>query len=134
MSSFPVDTARSVKGNSAAGRLVVVFECPGAGRLEMSDMLGPLGCGLQTGAGAALNVMHPATGQSIAVYGAGEVGLAGLMAARIAGCDPIIVAIGSPNRLAPARGGRRFFSDRLVGTDGLQTLRWSKVDSNRRSP
>ena len=54
------------------------------------EMLGPLGCGLQTGAGAVLNVMQPAAGQSIAVYGVGGVGLAGLMAARIAGCDPII--------------------------------------------
>ena len=44
-------------------------------------MLGPLGCGLQTGAGAVLNVMQPAAGQSIAVYGVGGVGLAGLMAA-----------------------------------------------------
>jgi aryl-alcohol dehydrogenase len=40
-------------------------------------MLGPLGCGLQTGAGAVLNVMQPAAGQSIAVYGVGGVGLAG---------------------------------------------------------
>jgi hypothetical protein len=53
-------------------------------------MLGPFGCGVQTGAGAVLNVMQPAAGQSIAVYGVGGVGLAGLMAARIAGCDPII--------------------------------------------
>jgi Zn-dependent alcohol dehydrogenase len=103
MSSFPVDTARSVKGNSAAGRLVVAFECPGAGRLEMPEMLGPLGCGLQTGAGAAPNVMQPAAGQSIAVYGAGEVGLAGLVAARIAGCDPIIAVDRLPDRLALAR-------------------------------
>jgi aryl-alcohol dehydrogenase len=40
-------------------------------------MLGPLGCGLQTGAGAVLNVMQPAAGQSIAVYGVCGVGLAG---------------------------------------------------------
>ena len=46
------------------------------------EMLGPLGCGLQTGAGLVLNVMQRATGQSIAVYGVGGVGLAGLMAAR----------------------------------------------------
>src|SRR5436190_1546563 len=53
-------------------------------------MLGPLGCGLQTGAGAVLNVMQPHQGQSIAIYGVGGVGLAGLMAAKVAGCDPII--------------------------------------------
>src|SRR4029077_19227254 len=48
------------------------------------ELLGPLGCGLQTGAGAVLNVMQPQgrsiAGQSIAIYGVGGVGLAGLMA------------------------------------------------------
>src|SRR6202047_239881 len=70
------------------------------------EMLGPLGCGLQTGAGAGLNVMQPASGQSIAVYGVGGVGLAGLMAARIAGCDPIIAVDRLPSRLALARAPR----------------------------
>ena len=66
------------------------------------EMLGPLGCGLQTGAGAVLNVMRPRAGQSIAVFGVGGVGLAGLMAARIAGCDPIIAVDVLPARLALA--------------------------------
>jgi aryl-alcohol dehydrogenase len=46
------------------------------------EFLGPLGCGLQTGAGAVLNVMQPEAGKSFAVFGAGSVGLAGLMAAK----------------------------------------------------
>jgi aryl-alcohol dehydrogenase len=71
------------------------------------ELLGPLGCGLQTGAGAVLNVMQPPggsiAGRSIAIYGVGGVGLAGLMAARIAGCDPIIAVDRLPARLALAR-------------------------------
>jgi aryl-alcohol dehydrogenase len=67
------------------------------------DALGPLGCGLQTGAGAVLNVMQPTAGQSIAVYGVSGVGLAGLMAARVAGCDPIITVDRLPSRLVLAR-------------------------------
>jgi aryl-alcohol dehydrogenase len=67
------------------------------------DMLGPLGCGLQTGAGAVFNVMQPAAGQSITVYGVGGVGLGGLMAARIAGCEPIIAVDRLPSRLTLAR-------------------------------
>lgn len=67
------------------------------------ELLGPLGCGLQTGAGAVLNVMQPQAGTSIAIYGVGGVGLAGLMAARIAGCDPIIAVDRLPGRLALAR-------------------------------
>src|SRR5437764_5720263 len=66
------------------------------------DMLGPLGCGLQTGAGAVLNVMQPQAGQSIAIYGVGGVGLAGLMAARVAGCDPIVAIDRLHDRLALA--------------------------------
>ena len=62
-------------------------------------MLGPLGCDLQTGVGG----VQPAAGQSIAVYGIGGVGLAGLIAARIAGCDPIIAVDRLPSRLALAR-------------------------------
>ena len=54
------------------------------------EMLGPLACGGQTGAGAVLNVMKPAPGDSFGVFGVGSVGLSGLMAAKIAGCDPII--------------------------------------------
>ena len=67
------------------------------------ELLGPLGCGLQTGAGAVLNVMRPEAGKSIAIYGVGGVGLAGLMAAKIAGCDPIIAVDRLPARLALAR-------------------------------
>jgi aryl-alcohol dehydrogenase len=67
------------------------------------ELLGPLGCGLQTGAGAVLNVMQPEAGKSIAIYGVGGVGLAGLMAAKIAGCDPIIAVDRLPARLALAK-------------------------------
>lgn len=67
------------------------------------ELLGPLGCGLQTGAGAVLNVMAPRAGQSFAVFGVGGVGLSGLMAARIAGCDPIVAVDVHPHRLALAR-------------------------------
>lgn len=55
------------------------------------ELLGPLGCGLQTGAGAVLNEMRLAPGQSIAVFGAGAVGLAAVMAAKLAGAGEIIV-------------------------------------------
>jgi len=47
--------------------------------------------------------MQPAAGQSIMVYGVGGVGLGGLMAARIAGCEPIIAVDRLPSRLTLAR-------------------------------
>ena len=39
------------------------------------ELLGPLGCGVQTGAGAVINALHPRAGSSIAVFGSGSVGL-----------------------------------------------------------
>ena len=67
------------------------------------DLVCALACGGQTGAGAVLNVMRPAPGDSFAVFGVGAVGLSGLMAARIAGCDPIIAVDVHEHRLALAR-------------------------------
>ena len=62
-----------------------------------------LACGGQTGAGAVLNVVKPKSGESFVVFGVGAVGLSGLMAARIAGCDPIIAVDLHEPRLALAR-------------------------------
>jgi aryl-alcohol dehydrogenase len=67
------------------------------------ETLGPLACGGQTGAGAVLNVMKPKSGDSFVVFGVGSVGLAALMAAKIAGCDPIIAVDIHAHRLALAR-------------------------------
>jgi aryl-alcohol dehydrogenase len=54
------------------------------------ELLGPLGCGFQTGAGAVFNVLAPKSGGSIAVFGAGGVGLSAVMAAKVAGYATII--------------------------------------------
>lgn len=54
------------------------------------ELLGPLGCGIQTGAGAVINSLKPAAGSSIAVFGCGSVGLAAIMAAQAVGCTTII--------------------------------------------
>ena len=54
------------------------------------ELLGPLGCGVQTGAGGVLNTLRPEAGTSIAVFGTGAVGMSAIMAAAIAGCTIII--------------------------------------------
>ncbi|MBK5237521.1 MAG: NAD(P)-dependent alcohol dehydrogenase [Actinomycetales bacterium] len=64
------------------------------------EILAPLGCGIQTGAGAVLNTLNPAAGSSIAIFGAGAVGLSGLLAAVIAGCATIIAVDVHESRLA----------------------------------
>lgn len=66
-------------------------------------LLGPLGCGIQTGAGTVLNRLKPEFGTSIAVYGCGAVGLSAIMAAKIAGCPRIFAVDVHDNRLELAR-------------------------------
>ncbi|KJK44087.1 alcohol dehydrogenase [Lentzea aerocolonigenes] len=67
------------------------------------DLLGPLACGLSTGAGAVLNVLRPGAGSSIVVYGVGTVGLAAIMAARNSGATRIIAVDRHETRLRAAQ-------------------------------
>ncbi len=66
------------------------------------EILAPLGCGLQTGAGTAMNSLQVSKGASIAIFGTGAVGLAAVMAARIVGANPIIGVDIKPKRLEVA--------------------------------
>ena len=66
------------------------------------ERLGPFACSIQTGAGAVLNAMRPKAGESCVVFGVGAVGLSGLMAAKHAGCDPLIAVDVYDSRLALA--------------------------------
>ncbi|MDR2502374.1 MAG: NAD(P)-dependent alcohol dehydrogenase [Oscillospiraceae bacterium] len=61
-----------------------------------------LGCGVQTGAGAVLNSLQPEPYSSLVVFGAGGVGMAAIMAAKIAGCSKIIAVDVVPSRLQMA--------------------------------
>ena len=63
------------------------------------DLAGPLGCGLQTGAGAVLNVLKPGGSDTLAVFGVGAVGAASIMAARASGCARIVAVDRHPGRL-----------------------------------
>jgi len=63
------------------------------------DLLGPLGCGILTGAGSVLVALDVQPDTSIAVFGAGAVGLAAVMAARVAGASTIIAVDIHPHRL-----------------------------------
>ncbi|MEN1926897.1 NAD(P)-dependent alcohol dehydrogenase [Luteimonas qiangzhengi] len=79
-------------------------------------LLGPLGCGIQTGAGTVLNRLKPEFGSSIAIYGCGAVGLSAIMAAKIAGCPQIFAVDVHDNRLELARelGATHAFNGRKV--------------------
>ncbi|KAL2177361.1 chaperonin 10-like protein [Thermothelomyces heterothallicus CBS 202.75] len=50
----------------------------------------PMGCGYQTGAGTILNIMRPRPEQTVAVFGAGSVGFAAIMAAAAVSVKQVI--------------------------------------------
>lgn len=67
------------------------------------NLLGPLACGITTGAGAVLNTAKPDPGESVVIIGAGAVGLAAIMAARNTPATTIIAMDLQESRLELAR-------------------------------
>ncbi|MEU1548752.1 NAD(P)-dependent alcohol dehydrogenase [Nocardia sp. NPDC005745] len=65
-------------------------------------ILAPLGCGFLTGAGAVLNVLRPGRDARVAVYGAGAVGMAGVLAALASEVAELVVVEPSQWRRALA--------------------------------
>jgi len=67
------------------------------------ELAAPLGCGVQTGTGTVLNALRPPPGATIAVFGAGGVGLSAVMGAKIAAAATIVIVDLVPSRLELAR-------------------------------
>jgi aryl-alcohol dehydrogenase len=80
------------------------------------EILAPLGCGIQTGAGTIMNMLQVRKGESIAILGTGAVGLAAVMAAQVVGAQPIIGVDMMPSRLKLARelGATHVISSRIA--------------------
>jgi aryl-alcohol dehydrogenase len=66
------------------------------------ELIGPLGCGFQTGAGSVINVLQVQAGKGIIIFGLGAVGMGAIMAAAAVGCSPIIGVDMNEERLALA--------------------------------
>jgi aryl-alcohol dehydrogenase len=84
------------------------------------ELLGPLGCGIQTGAGAVLNSCRVRAGSSVAVIGTGAVGISAVMAAKIAGAATIVALDINAQRIALAM--------ELGATHGIQSDTGSFAD------
>ncbi|WP_308017418.1 NAD(P)-dependent alcohol dehydrogenase [Alkalihalobacillus deserti] len=82
------------------------------------EMLGPLGCGIQTGCGAVMNKLKPEPGSTMVVFGCGSVGLSAIMAGKIVGCTTIIAVDVQDSRLV--------FAEELGAT---HTINSREVDS-----
>jgi aryl-alcohol dehydrogenase len=86
-----------------------------ATQLDIS-LVGPLGCGIQTGAGAVMRSMACEVGSALLILGAGPVGLAAVMGAAIVKCAQIVVveplaarretalALGATDAIDPGEG------------------------------
>src|ERR1700738_4791414 len=72
-------------------------------RAAVVKRLGPLGCGIQTGAGAVMNGLSVRPGTSFACFGAGAVGFSAIMAARAVGATTIVAIDIVPSRLELAK-------------------------------
>jgi aryl-alcohol dehydrogenase len=67
------------------------------------EILGPMGCGVMTGAGAVMNTLQASPGTSIAVFGVGTVGMSAVLGAVVCGCTSIIAVDINSERLEMAK-------------------------------
>jgi len=86
-------------------------------------MLGPMGCGIQTGAGAVMNSLNAQAGASLAIFGVGSVGLSSVMAAKVVGCNPIIAVDVQQSRLELALELGATHVIRADETDPVEAIR-----------
>ena len=85
--------------------------------------LAPVNCGVQAGVGTVLNVLRPQPGDSIAVFGAGAVGLSAVLAARLTAATTIIAVdiVDSRLKVAGELGAKHLVNS--TGIDLPATLR-----------
>ena len=81
------------------------------------DVICTLACGATTGIGAALYVAKVEPGSTVAVFGAGLVGLGAVAGARLAGAERIIAIDLSEERLEHAK--QQGATDTLLGGPGV---------------
>jgi len=88
------------------------------------EIAAPLGCGVQTGAGAIMNSLDCEAGSSLIVAGCGIVGLSAVMAGKIKDCGPIVVIepVAARRELALELGASHVI-DPLAVSDLSETLK-----------
>jgi Zn-dependent alcohol dehydrogenase len=89
---------------------------------DPTDITCLIGCAVLTGAGAVLHTVKVEPGQSVAVFGAGGVGLSAIGAAAIAGADPIIAVDLLDHKLQFAREFGATHGINASETDPVQAI------------
>jgi aryl-alcohol dehydrogenase len=87
------------------------------------ELLGPLACGMQTGVQAIVNILRPALGDTLVVFGAGAVGLSAVMAgANLTGATVVAVDINAARLELAGRLGAAYAINALE-SDPVETVR-----------
>jgi Zn-dependent alcohol dehydrogenase len=84
-----------------------------------TDVTAVIGCAVMTGAGAIINTLQVKPGQSVAVFGAGGIGLCAIAAAAIVDAYPIVAVDVSEEKLAFAR---RFGATHAVNASAVDAV------------
>ena len=104
--------------------------------------LAPLGCGIQTGAGAVLRSLKARPGEALLVIGGGAVGLSAVLGGTLAGCSPIILIepqaarrdmaleLGASHVIDPASAGNIVEAVRAIVPAGVDVV----VDTSGHMP
>lgn len=87
------------------------------------DLLGPLGCGVVTGAGAAINALKVSPGSSFAAFGGGAVGLSAVLGARVNGASTIFAVDINNSRLKLAKELGATHVINSTETDAVEEIR-----------
>ncbi|MEM8491075.1 MAG: NAD(P)-dependent alcohol dehydrogenase [Pseudomonadota bacterium] len=121
-----VEVSANFFGQSSFASHVITYE-RNLVRVDPSlpiEILGPLGCGIQTGAGSILRSLCVEPGSSLLIVGGGAVGLSAVMGGVIAGCDHIVLVEPVAARRALAREfGADDVIDPSANPDWAKTLR-----------
>ncbi len=91
---------------------------------DLLEVMGTLGCGIQTGAGTVMNGLKPEAGSTIVILGAGAVGLAALLGAVVCGCATIIIVDRIAAKLELAKSlGATHVVDTSSGSELAEAIR-----------
>jgi len=85
------------------------------------DVTSIIGCAVMTGAGAIINTLQVCSGQSVAVFGAGGIGLCAISAAAIVDAHPVIAVDINRQKLDFAR---RFGATHVVNAQEVDPVEW----------
>jgi S-(hydroxymethyl)glutathione dehydrogenase/alcohol dehydrogenase len=93
---------------AGAGTFAEFTQVPEAAVVKIADdipleVASLIGCGVMTGAGAAINTAKVTPGSSVIVFGAGGVGISAIQGARIAGAAEILAVDLNVNKLDEAK-------------------------------